>query len=404
MKYFALCLWLVGTTSAYAQRYGCTDLLATNYDTSATHNDGSCLYPATTIAPTVSVVLDSHARETSGLTAWAGWLWTHNDDTDTHLYALDTTHAQAVQTLALPNVRNRDWEDITQDSTYLYVGDFGNNANGNRTDLHILRILKSSILAGAPLVDTIYFSYANQTNLAATGANNTNFDCEAFIAVGDSLYLFAKQWLDNKTTVYTLPKTAGTHLAQPRDSFDVQGLITGATYYPDKGITVLCGYASGLAGFVYVLYDYAGADFFGGNKRRLDISLSFHQIEAVATFDGLRYYISNEQISSFGIAQKLHTFDLSPYLGYYLYGILPTSTQQPAAKPSFVVFPNPTTDRLTIRHSSQSQKLLVTDLQGRVIWHTTTQGDTTTLDVQAWATGIYIVQMGAHRQRVEIYR
>lgn len=276
---------LMAAMPMYAQRYGCTDILATNYDTTATHNDGSCLYAATTIAPTVSVGLDSHARETSGLVAWGGLLWTHNDDTDTQLYALDTTQAQAVQTVTLPNVINQDWEDIAQDSAYIYVGDFGNNANGNRTNLHILRILKSTIQTSTPLIDTIYFSYANQMSTAATGANNTNFDCEAFISVGDSLYLFTKQWLDNKTTVYALPKTAGTYLAQPRDSFDVQGLITGATYYPDKGITVLCGYASGLAGFVYVLYDYAGADFFGGNKRRLDISLLFHQIEGIAFYD-----------------------------------------------------------------------------------------------------------------------
>jgi hypothetical protein len=61
-------------------------------------------------------------------------------------------------------VKNTDWEEISQDSSYIYVGDFGNNYQGNRTDLHILRIEKKSFLLNQPIIDTISFSYSNQTD------------------------------------------------------------------------------------------------------------------------------------------------------------------------------------------------------------------------------------------------
>ncbi|RMG60561.1 MAG: T9SS C-terminal target domain-containing protein, partial [Bacteroidetes bacterium] len=66
---------------------GCTDPLATNYDPTATVNDGSCQYPNTTVNPQDQYPLSDSLRETSGLAAYAGWFWTHNDDTDTLLYA-----------------------------------------------------------------------------------------------------------------------------------------------------------------------------------------------------------------------------------------------------------------------------------------------------------------------------
>ncbi len=44
------------------------------------------------------------------------------------LYGLNPETGEILQRIEIENVKNRDWEDITIDETYFYVGDFGNNA------------------------------------------------------------------------------------------------------------------------------------------------------------------------------------------------------------------------------------------------------------------------------------
>src|SRR5690606_30715450 len=116
-----------------------------------------------------------------------------------------------IQTYNLQSISNTDWEEISQDEDYFYIGDFGNNGHGNRTDLHILRISKAS-LADEPIIDTIHFSYNNQTDFTGTEPNATDFDCEAMIISQDSIYLFTKQWLSQNSAIYALSKTPGSQV------------------------------------------------------------------------------------------------------------------------------------------------------------------------------------------------
>lgn len=310
-----------------AQVYGCTDPLANNYNPAATNNNGSCTYNSASVSPTASFNLSSVLDETSGLIRWNDQVWTHNDSQDINIYALDSINGSIVQTQPLSGVVNTDWEEISQDDAYIYIGDFGNNGNGNRTDLKILKISKSSVLGVSPVVETINFSYSNQVNFNPTGGNNTNFDCEAFIVSSDSIFLFTKQWVSNQTSVYSLSKTPGTHVANLKTTYNVQGLITGATSFLEENLIVLSGYSSSLQPFVYLLYDYTGNGFFSGNKRKINLSLAFHQVEGIATNNGLKYYLSNEAFNQFpfNVPQKLHTLNLSAYLENYL-----TSNNLPA--------------------------------------------------------------------------
>lgn len=314
------CLLGCFPSQSHAQVLGCTDRLSENYNSLATVNDGSCVYKSKSIQPEFSVDLDSQLRETSGLVKWGSFLWTHNDDTDTNLYALDTISGVILKTIRLNKVLNKDWEEIAQDGAYLYVGDFGNNG-GHRKDLKVLRIEKNSLLLNQLKIDTIAFRYSNQKELESKNSNRTDFDCEAFVVTSDSLYLFTKQWESKKTNVFSLPKLPGNHVAKYKTSYDVNGLITGVTYLEDKKMVVLCGYNSKLHPFVYLLYDFKANDFFSGNKRKIKLRLPFHQIEGIATSDGLRYYMSNENFSRKLIVsnpQQLHLFDFSVFLKSYL--------------------------------------------------------------------------------------
>lgn len=308
-------------TSANAQISGCTDSLSKNYSPNATINDGGCQYPSLNLKPKYSIRLSDSIKETSGLLSFNNLLWTHNDDHDKTIYGLDSLGI-IQKKIVLDKAINHDWEEITQDSSYLYIGDFGNNFAGNRTDLNILKIDKKSFLNENPIIETISFTYSDQNVFSSQKQNNTNFDCEAFIVSKDSIYLFTKQWQSSKTSIYVLPNQSGNHIAQFKETLDTKGLVTGATYLEEKKLIALCGYSKHGKPFLYLLYDFKDHDFLSGNKRRINIGLSFHQIEGITTNDGLRYYLTNEVLVRkpvLNVHQQIHYFDLSPILNSYLH-------------------------------------------------------------------------------------
>lgn len=313
-----------------AQVWGCTDPIATNYNAKATVNDGTCKYALTFIQAKVVSTLDSMIKGSSSLFYWNNNYWTYNDHKDNCLYRIDSTSAATAGNLCVKKIRNRDTEEIAQDVQYLYFGDIGNNS-GKRKDLQILRIRKDAIQNKIYKIDTIRFSYEDQTDFTAR-LNATDFDCEAFIVTNDSIYLFTKQWVSAKTTVYSIPKTPGTHIAHRRGTYNVKGLITGATYIPEHQLVVLCGYdydkknlLSALHPFLVLLYDFKDGDLLSGNKRRLDFNSGVKaQIEGIATSNGLDYYLTCERFTTtkmgivFEFPAQLWRVDLRKYLLPYI--------------------------------------------------------------------------------------
>ena len=63
----------------------------------------------------------------------------------------------------LPQVKaNRTGEDVDQDDTYVYIGDFGNNSSGNRQDLHILSSGKGLLPVGHRRSTRSWFQHEDQ--------------------------------------------------------------------------------------------------------------------------------------------------------------------------------------------------------------------------------------------------
>lgn len=309
--------------SCSSQGSGCADRQASNMDFLATENSGNSTYEPVFLAPTTSKDISDVISSTSGLIFWDGLLWTHNDSEDIRIYGFDTASAEIRREYLLQGVVNTDWEDIAEDGEYIYLGDFGNNASGNRSDLHILRIEMLSLLSGTPRIDTIWFSYSDQQDMSPSEPNQTEFDCEAMVVSSDKIFLFTKQWLSGYTTLYILPKDPGVQIAQKKAEYNIQGLVTGACILEQEQLVALCGYTGILQPFIYLLYDYPNYDFFEGNKRRVNITIPFLQAEGITTRDGLIYYLSNELFEyepATNISQRLYQFDLSPLLGEYLYG------------------------------------------------------------------------------------
>ncbi|MBW6492442.1 MAG: hypothetical protein K0B15_14760 [Lentimicrobium sp.] len=282
-----------------AQISGCTDPQANNYNSEATLNDGSCVYLQTSInLETVVNILPSIINETSGLIYWNGGLWTHNDSGNLpEIYKIDTITGQVLQTVTLAGVTNIDWEDIAQDDTRIYIGDFGNNL-GNRTDLKVYSIPKSKIPDEGDTEiqsEIINFGYGDQQTFERLNRNN-DFDSESLFVLGDSLYLLTKNWVNLKTRLYSLPKSPGTYVVYPKDSLMADGLITGADVLED-GEIILIGYKN-YKPFIWLLFDFEGDNFFGGNKRRIDFKGDLgKQTEGIAYTFGNNVFISSERSS-----------------------------------------------------------------------------------------------------------
>lgn len=334
-------------------------------------------------------VLGTELDGTSTLFYWNGELWTCCDHGRLRLFALDSTSAEVKDTLTILAKVN-DMEEVSQDEEYLYFGDFGNNSSVQRGDLRILRCRKSEITDGDSCnFDTIGFTYPNYQPGPLDGSE-TDFDCEAMIVAGDSIYIFTKQWLSFQTACFALPKTPGSHTAVPHGTLDAEGLVTGACYHPEMRLLVLCGYNSVVQPFVYVLYDFEGTDFFGGQREKLLLANGIGtQTEGIATLDGEHYYLTNERFTGLGTRPaQLLTLDLSECLHDYLHpDTSHVAISAANQRQSISLYPNPTTGLVYVK--GDEVQTSVYDMQG----HLVAKGTGNRIDLSAQPKGAYFVNL-----------
>ena len=275
-------------------------------------------------------------KETSGLIYLNGNIITHTDSGgDPILYEIDPSTGTVIRSVVVDNAQNVDWEDICHDDTYIYIGDFGNN-DGVRTNLTVYRILISDYHSSSNDTvpsEKIRFSYADQADFKPS-AFTTNFDAEAFIAIGDSLYIFTKNWGNQRTNLYALSKTPGTYSIDRMDSLNTQGLVTGATFHPDSNRIILCGYTFNfpMEPFITSIEDFTLSNLSNGRINRHSISVPAGyspQIEGI-TFTDTGICLSAES-NSLG-ASALFKLP-STFLDVH---------NQPTT--SFHIYPNPTSD------------------------------------------------------------
>lgn len=264
------------------------------------------------ITPDIVTYLDEELNESSGLVNLNGEIWTHNDKGgEAKLYQIDINDGSIIRTVVVENAVNIDWEDLTSDEVYVYIGDIGNN-DGSRTDLKIYRISRY-MLKNYDVVyaDIINYSYSDQTSFEPN-YHNTDFDCEALISYQNDLYLFTKNWVDYQTKCYKLPNQPGTHVAEYQSTFDVGCLITGAEFNVSPDMLILIGYNLNGGSYTWLFNNFQGSDFFNGNDTKL-IWTSLTQIEGICQNIGNSFYISSEKYAGF-LEPTLFHLDVSNYL------------------------------------------------------------------------------------------
>ncbi len=336
--------------------------------------------------------LQPYCNESSGLEQTdSTTVWSHNDSGGKPtLYHFSLT-GQLLDSVTVGNATNVDWEDLANDHNgTLFIGDFGNN-NCDRTNLRIYRVSTYAMLSGADTIyaDTISFSYPDQIAFPPSGAN-LNFDCEAMIYSGDSLYLFSKNISTSNSTGFTkcyrLPSSPGNYVAELIDSFHTGTYITSADITVDDSSLVLLAYTS-----VFIFRGFQNHDFFSVTPQVSTFS-GVTQKEGVHWKDERHLFISDERF--FGTGGNLYVTDVTSEI-----------EASKGLKKNFGVFPNPSNDQLSITSISVTSEKLsasVFDTFGREIFTTTNLKFPFQLNTHQWLEGIYFIRITSPSVKEEI--
>ncbi len=231
------------------------------------------------------------------MTEFNDLLWNINDGgNEAAIYGFSPKDTGVLHKVMIRSAINTDWEDITQDDSHLYIGDFGNNL-GDRKDLRIYILNKSDLLPAAdtiPVAGIINYSYEDQTDFSTAANYSTPWDCEAFVVAEDSVILFTKNWQTNETSLYTLPAKAGNYTAKFRKQYNISGLVTSAAWSKTKNELLLLGYEN-FTPFISVVPDFGFGNFSFADVRRISFpDFAGFQTEGIAYSGNGSVYVSCE--------------------------------------------------------------------------------------------------------------
>ncbi|MCW2118937.1 T9SS type A sorting domain-containing protein [Flavobacterium sp. 7A] len=347
---------------------------------------------ATSITKLESPTLD----ESSGLLFYNNKIITHNDSGGAaKLYELSASTGAVTRTITVNNATNGDWEDLSQDQNYIYIGDIGNNF-GNRKDLKIYKISKDDYNDSDDNVtpEIIYYSYNDQTDFTSK-LNNNNWDAEALISYGDKLLIFSKNWADKKVNVYSIPKTSGTYTAVFESNYNTNGLITGAEISPNEDVIYLTGYSEMAAPFLYTIHNIPNKScnvFSGTTSAKItNIVPLGNQIEGVALLEITptkhRLYLSNEKyVATFGSFTV--TFPAKLWLLEINTETLSLQSQDFSIENIVNLYPNPFDRTLTL--NKVVDEVSIFDALGKLI---TKQQSVNNLSLENLDNGIYFAHI-----------
>lgn len=250
-------------------------------------------------------VLPKEVSESSGLILYNDLLITHNDSGNSSvLYLLNKNSFKVEKKVEVTNAKNIDWEDITQDKDFVYVGDFGNYW-GDREDLVIYKIAKKDLKAlDKVTAEKIYFSYPDKVDNIRKSRND--YDAEALFYKNNELYILTKQWRSKGTVAYKIPVKSGKHIASKVGEYNTNGMVTGATYSSNNNKIVLVGYNMFMLPFIIEIENSTASNLFKGSVKKNPLDIGFAQIEGITKFDDDSYYLSSESFTKLGASASIY--------------------------------------------------------------------------------------------------
>lgn len=251
--------------------------------------------------------LNDSLSETSGLDIFRGRLFTFNDSGNTsELFELNKNTGNIIKKYKT-ELRNIDWEALTNDGYNFYIGDFGNNA-GTRKDLKIYKIPFSFLdflnhqemlipdKEQKNRIKTISFYYPEQADFTPKNLN-TDFDMEAMVFYNGKLHLFTKEWTSKKVSHYLLD--SDIREIQPAikvETFPIGFSVTDAAVFNQK--LYLVGYTKNAKVYLMIFDEKEGLFFHSKYKKyKLGSAFFIGQIEGIAV-DETGIYLSGEAFHS----------------------------------------------------------------------------------------------------------
>jgi len=345
-------------------------------------------------------VLPSVLGENSGLIFYGDKLISHNDSgNEPLLFELDTVSLSVTRTVTITNAENIDWEDITHDDQYIYLGDIGNNL-GTRSNLVIYRIAKQEYNQSQSVVaERIQYNYEDQTDF--TNQGNSDWDAEAVFVLDGQLIILTKQWNSLGTVAYSLPNMPGNHVVRRVGEFEINGLVTGASIDRDTGELFILGHSMFLEPFVYKVNGPTIDDVFQGESIKLDVTLDFAQTEGIAFIANKRFFISSESFSRDVPAITLNAQLFSLQLPLDEKEIIEEEEEIITEEKDFIfsIYPDQELNKMAYELNTEQNVLAraVFDITGKMIhFEVSSEFDTNLIDVTYLNTGVYhlVVYLG----------
>lgn len=250
--------------------------------------------------------LSSDMKETSGLLIVDGEFYTFNDSGgEPELYKIDTTTGKVKETIPVKGAGNRDWEAITADDQFIYIGDIGNN-KGKRTDLVIYKCPIGGLNKGTLKAESIEISYADQEDFDHKKYKH-GFDGESLFIKDEQLYLVSKNWKEDKSKIYNVPKAPGSYKLDFSSKIDVFGKVTDTYYSSGEKALYLIGY--GDFPFITRRGEFEEKDFISEITLPINSPNGF-QTEGIFVSDEMVYFTS-EKVNVF--AAELASFTTADF-------------------------------------------------------------------------------------------
>ena len=227
-------------------------------------------------------------NETSGLEYDNDHLITFNDSGNHPVLFYLNIKGKVIRARNIKNAKNNDWEDITMDDEYLYIGDIGNNYD-TRKNLSIIKIHKNK---NPDSFELINFNYPEQKSF--NYRKLSMFDAEGLISVDDYLLIFTKNRAEKITDIYKLPKIPGTYNAIKIGSINTESIITGADFDKKTNLLALTSTINFNKYYLLIIDGFSLKKKNKYNIKKYEIPVGATQVEAVKIINSSTLWISSE--------------------------------------------------------------------------------------------------------------
>ena len=256
-----------------------------------------------------SVALSEELKEISGIQYINDTLLVaHNDGGNgSMLYLLNPNSGKILKRVVVKGVKNTDWEDIALEGKYLYIGNFGNNAN-KRKNLSIIRVSWKDALVNDSINSELMTFEFNEQKAFPPEKKSLNFDTECFAFADGYLWLFTKnrtEPFDGISNVYRVKFQENTHVVLKKE-YSIKIGSKGWMFDSVTGGDFAYGY------FYLTTYNRVLKYLFSEGKFSLVKQYKYkeyNQKEAITVIKDDQIYVANEFQKVLG-KQKLYRISL----------------------------------------------------------------------------------------------